>query len=218
MTETGGDDLPLAPDEVRTDRILTVHNVITVVRLAMLPVFLWLLFAQEDRAKAAALLAVLGVTDFLDGYIARHFHQESDLGKVLDPVADRLLFFVGVGGILIDGSVPTWFAMAVLVREALVAGATLALAALGARRIEVTWFGKAGTFFLMIAFPLFLAAESTLGWADQAETLAWIAGIPGLVLSWYSAALYVPLARRALDESRGDRGTPTSDAGVPSPS
>jgi cardiolipin synthase len=218
VTETGGDDLPLTPEEVRTDRILTIPNVITVVRLAMLPVFLWLLFAQEDRAKAAALLAVLGVTDFLDGYIARHFHQESDLGKVLDPVADRLLFFVGVGGILIDGSVPTWFAMAVLVREALVAGATLALAALGARRIEVTWFGKAGTFFLMIAFPLFLAAESTLGWADQAETLAWIAGIPGLVLSWYSAALYVPLARRALDESRGDRGTPTSDAGVPSPS
>ena len=218
MTETGGDDLPLAPGEVRTDRILTVPNVITVVRLAMLPVFLWLLFAQDDRAKAAALLAVLGVTDFLDGYIARHFHQESDLGKVLDPVADRLLFFVGVGGILIDGSVPIWFAMAVLVREALVAGATLALAALGARRIEVTWFGKAGTFFLMIAFPLFLAAESTLGWADQAGTLAWIAGIPGLVLSWYSAALYVPLARRALDESRDDRGTPTSDAGVPSPS
>ena len=82
----------------RTDRILTVPNVITVVRLALLPVFLWLLFAQEDRASAALLLAVLGATDFLDGYIARHFNQVSDLGKVLDPVADRLLFFVGVGG------------------------------------------------------------------------------------------------------------------------
>ena len=69
---------------------------------------------------------MLGITDFLDGYIARHFNQVSDLGKVLDPVADRLLFFVGVGGILIDGSVPAWFAVAVLVREALVAGATLA--------------------------------------------------------------------------------------------
>ena len=201
---------------MRTDRILTVPNVITVVRLAMLPVFLWLLFAQEDRAKAAGLLAVLGITDFLDGYIARHFNQVSDLGKVLDPVADRLLFFVGVGGILVDGSVPTWFAVAVLVREALVAGATLALAALGARRIEVTWFGKAGTFFLMIAFPLFLASESTVGWADLAETLAWIAGIPGLVLSWYSAALYVPMARQALDEGRDRPGTPTPGAGVPS--
>ena len=136
MTETAGDESPLAPDEVRTDRILTVPNVITVVRLAMLPVFLWLLFAQEDRAKAAGLLAVLGITDFLDGYIARHFNQVSDIGKILDPVADRLLFFVGAGAILVDGSVPTWFAVAVLVREALVAGATLALAALGASRVS----------------------------------------------------------------------------------
>jgi cardiolipin synthase len=205
-----------AGDEVRTDRILTVPNVITVVRLAMLPVFLWLLFGLEDRAKAAALLAVLGITDFLDGYIARRFHQVSDIGKILDPVADRLLLFVGVGGILIDGSVPTWFAVAVLVREALVAGATLALAALGARRIDVTWFGKAGTFCLMIAFPLFLTAESTVGWADTAETLAWLAGIPGLALSWYSAALYIPRARSALKDGRADHHRAAGDAGVPS--
>jgi cardiolipin synthase len=205
-----------AGDEVRTDRILTVPNVITVVRLAMLPVFLWLLFGLEDRAKAAGLLAVLGITDFLDGYIARHFNQVSDIGKVLDPVADRLLFFVGAGGILVDGSVPTWFGVAVLVREALVAGATLALAALGARRIEVTWFGKAGTFGLMIAFPLFLASESTVGWADLAETLAWVAGIPGLVLSWYAAALYIPMARQALEEGRTDREAAPPGTGVPS--
>jgi cardiolipin synthase (CMP-forming) len=207
-----------AGNQVRTDRILTVPNVITGVRLAMLPVFLWLLFGLEDRAKAAALLAVLGITDFLDGYIARRFHQVSDIGKVLDPVADRLLFFVGVGGILVDGSVPAWFAVAVLVREALVAGATLALAALGARRIDVTWFGKAGTFFLMIAFPLFLTAESSVGWADTAETLAWIAGIPGLVLSWYSAALYIPMARAALADRRADSSPAAGDAGVPSAS
>jgi cardiolipin synthase len=207
-----------AADEVRTDRIVTVPNVITFVRLAMLPVFLWLLFVQEDRAKAAALLAVLGITDFLDGYIARRFDQVSELGKVLDPVADRLLFFVGAGGILVDGSVPTWFGVAVLVREALVAGATIALAALGARRIDVTWFGKAGTFCLMIAFPLFLTAESTVGWADTAETLAWLAGIPGLVLSWYSAALYVPMARTALVEGRSDQRSAAGDAGVPSAS
>ncbi len=75
---------------------------------------------------------------------------------MLDPVADRLLFFVGAGAILIDGSVPTWFAVVVLVRETLVAVATLVLAAMGARRIDVTWYGKAGTFGLMFAFPLFL--------------------------------------------------------------
>jgi cardiolipin synthase len=216
VTETAGDDVPLTPGEVRTDRILTVPNVITVVRLCLLPVFLWLLFAKDDRANAAWLLAFLGTTDFLDGYIARHFHQVSDIGKVLDPVADRLLLFVGVGGILVDGSVPTWFAMAVLVREALVAGATLALATLGARRIDVTWFGKAGTFGLMIAFPLFLASESTLGWHDDAELFAWIAGIPGLVLGWIAAALYVPMARRALQEARAAGGTEAAGTGVPS--
>jgi cardiolipin synthase len=187
-------------NDQRTDRILTVPNVITVVRLCLLPVFLWLLFVQENRAAAAGLLAALGATDFLDGYVARHFNQVSDLGKVLDPVADRLLFFVGVGGILIDGAVPTWFGVAVLAREVLVAGATLTLAAMGARRIDVTWFGKAYTLLLMIAFPLFLASESTVSWHEAAGTLALLVGIPGLVLSWYSAALYVPLARRALRE------------------
>ncbi len=182
------------------DRVLTIPNVITVVRLCLLPVFVWLLFGKEDRATAAWLLAALGTTDFFDGYIARHFNQVSNVGKVLDPVADRLLFFVGVGGIVIDGSVPAWLAIAVLVREVLVAGATLSLAALGVRRIDVTWFGKAYTLLLMIAFPLFLASHSTLGWHEGARTAAWAFGLPGLVLCWYSAALYVPLARRALRE------------------
>jgi cardiolipin synthase len=191
-------------------RVLTLPNVITLVRLACLPVFLWLLFGAEDRAAAAWLLAALGVTDWVDGYLARHMHQESELGKVLDPVADRLLFFVGAGGILIDGSVPTWFAVIVLVRETLVGGATLLLAALGARRIDVTWFGKAGTFGLMMAFPLFLASHSDLSWADTAGVLAWLTGIPGLVLSLYAAVLYVPMARRALTEGRAERGAAPS--------
>jgi cardiolipin synthase len=183
-------------------QVLTLPNLITLARLACLPLFLWLLFGKEDRAAAAALLALLGITDWVDGYLARHLGQVSELGKVLDPVADRLLFLVGAGGILIDGSVPAWFAVIVLVRETLVGGATLVLAALGARRIDVTWFGKAGTFGLMIAFPLFLASNSDLSWADSAGVLAWIAGIPGLALSLYAAVLYVPIALRALSEGR----------------
>lgn len=190
-----------APDQDRgEDRILTVPNAITVVRLSLMPVFLWLLFGREDRATAAWLLAGLGITDFLDGWIARRFHQVSNLGKILDPVADRLLFILGVGGIVIDGSVPLWFAVAVLVREGLVGGATIALGLLGVRRIDVTWFGKAYTLLLMLAFPLFLASHSTLGWADGARTAAWAFGIPGLALCWWSAVLYVPIALRALQE------------------
>lgn len=191
------------------DRILTIPNVITVVRLSLLPVFLWLLFGREDRATAAWLLAGLGTTDFFDGYIARHFNQVSNIGKILDPVADRLLFFIGVGGIAVDGAVPSWFAIAVLVREALVAGATLTLAGMGVRRIDVTWFGKAYTLLLMIAFPLFLASHSTLGWHEGGRTAAWLFGVPGLVLAWYSAALYVPIARRALQERDQSTEVPT---------
>ena len=196
---------PIDPAEPSPSRVLTLPNVITLIRLACLPVFLWLLFGQENRAAAAWLLAGLGVTDWVDGYLARHLHQVSELGKILDPVADRLLFFVGAGGILIDGSVPVWFAVTVLVRETLVGGATILLGILGARRIDVTWYGKAGTFLLMMAFPLFLASHSTLWWHEFAGFAAWCTGLPGLALSLYAAALYVPLARTALAEGRADR-------------
>jgi cardiolipin synthase len=199
-------------EDPRLDRVLTIPNAISVVRLACLPVFLWLLFGRDDRAYAAWLLAALGVTDFLDGYIARHFDQVSNLGKILDPVADRLIFLVGGTAILIDGSVPAWFAITVLVREVLVSGATLVLAALGARRIDVTWFGKAGTFGLLMAFPLFLAHESALRWW---QGFAWLTGIPGLALGLYAAVLYVPLARRALADGRAERAE--ADAGRPGP-
>ena len=159
MTEVAGvqreaGDGPADPE----DRLLTVPNVITVVRLLCLPVFLWLLFGREDRVMAAIVLGALGATDWVDGYIARHWNQVSKAGKVLDPVADRLLFFVGGIGIIVDGSIPTWVAVAVLVREVAVSVATIALALAGAARIDVTWWGKAGTFCIMFALPLFVIA------------------------------------------------------------
>lgn len=207
--------LDLESTGAQEDRILTVPNLITVVRLACLPVFWWLLFTQEDRVGAAVLLGALGATDWIDGYIARRWHQISTLGKILDPTADRLLFFVGVGGILIDGSVPVWFAWAVLIREFVVGATTVVIAALGARRIDVTWFGKAGTFGLMFAFPLFLASHSTLSWADTAGWLAWITGIPGLIFSYIAWGLYVPIALRALREGRSSRPDSTTDRSQP---
>jgi len=188
--------------QVVSDRILTVPNVITVIRLLCLPVFLWLLLHDENRAAAAWLLGALGATDFVDGYVARHFHQTSALGKVLDPVADRLLLFVGIGAILYDGTVPIWFAVVVLVREVLVSVATIVLAALGAKRIDVTWYGKAGTFANMFAFPLFLGSHSTVSYSSACGFLAWIALVPGLLLSYYALFLYIPIARGALAEGR----------------
>ena len=204
-------------EPVDTSAILTVPNLITVVRLCCLPVFLYLLFGRDNRAAAGWLLAALGATDFVDGYVARHFNQVSDIGKVLDPVADRLLFFVGVTAIVIDGSCPTWLATMVLLREVLVAGATLGLAAAGARRIDVTWFGKAGTFALMFAFPFFLAAHSTMAWGKAfGDVLAWFFAVPGLILGYVAAALYVPLGLRALREGRAARAGSTT-ASAPDP-
>jgi cardiolipin synthase len=187
------------------DRILTIPNVITVVRLLCVPVFLWLLFDQHKRAEAAFLLGALGATDFADGYIARHFHQVSTLGKVLDPLADRVLLIVGAGAILIDGSVPPFIAWATLVREVLIAAAFLTLAALGARRIDVQWAGKAGTFGLMFAFPLFLMGnDQGFSLHETANFLGWCCAIPGLILAWYAAITYIPMARRAVREARVD--------------
>jgi cardiolipin synthase len=199
---------PLVDPEVQeveedTGRVLTIPNVISIVRLCCIPLFLWLLFGQEDRASAAYLLAVLGATDWVDGYIARHFHQVSTLGKILDPTADRLLLAVGVIAILVDGAVPVVVAVLTIVRESAVAVAALVFAAMGARRIDVTWFGKAGTFGMMVAYPLFLVSNDPgLGWADTAEVLAWVAAVPGLIFGYISAAGYVPLARRALAEGK----------------
>lgn len=203
-------ELDLGPrgllDEVVHDRILTIPNAITVMRLALLPVYLWLLLARDARVEAAALLAFVGATDFFDGYIARHFDQVSRLGKILDPTADRILFFVGIGGILAVDGAPRWFAIAVLTREIVVAAITVTITALGARPVDVTWFGKAGTFGLMCSFPLFLAGSGPDGW-EVFTVLGWLTGLPGLALSLYAAVRYVPLWRENLAEAMADRAT-----------
>ncbi|MEY2477171.1 MAG: hypothetical protein QOG87_2486 [Actinomycetota bacterium] len=190
------------------DRIVTIPNVISVVRLACVPLFLWLLFGQEDKLEAAWLLAALGATDWVDGYIARHFDQISNLGKVLDPTADRIMLAVGVIALMVDGAVPVWVGVLTLVREVLVSAAVLLLAAMGARRIDVQWVGKAGTFALMFAYPFFLLSHAGTSVDDAARAAAWFCAIPGLVLSYYAAATYVPLARQALAEGRAQREVP----------
>lgn len=199
------DDAIVLDEDVLDAGILTIPNLITLVRLGTLPVFVYLLFGLDDRWAAGWVLFLIGSTDWLDGYLARRLGQVSNVGKVLDPVADRLLFFVGVGSIVIDGSVPLWFAVAVLAREAAVAIGTLTLAALGATRIDVTWYGKAATFALMGAFPAFLVGASDHATADGFRVLAWVIGIPGLALAYWSALLYVPLGRKALAEGRQAR-------------
>ena len=130
------------PIERWRDNALTVPNLISILRLAAVPIFVWLLIVQERPLAAAILLGILGATDWVDGWVARKFNQVSELGKVLDPTADRIMFLVAVFTMMIDGSVPIWFGVLTLVREGIVAIAALILGALGARALNVTWVGK----------------------------------------------------------------------------
>ncbi len=196
---------PVVPDEPGLDRVLTVPNAVTVVRLLCIPLFLWLLFGADRQTAAAILLGVLGATDWVDGFLARRFHQVSTVGKVLDPAADRVLVATGVIAIMIHGAVPIWFGVATLAREVVVAGTVLVLAALGAKRIDVLWIGKAGTFALMFAYPAFLLSHGTASWQVPFHDFAWVTGGIGLVLAWAAAVAYLVPARKALAEGRAGR-------------
>ncbi|NNN02139.1 MAG: CDP-alcohol phosphatidyltransferase family protein [Acidimicrobiaceae bacterium] len=189
----------------------TWANLVTVARLALLPVFFWLLFATEHRAEAAWLLALLGATDWIDGFLARRLQQVSKIGKVIDPVADRLLVISGLLAVAGAAGVPWWFAVATLVRELLVSLLTLALAALGAARIDVLWWGKVSTFVLMTTYPLFLLTTNPhhgalAPWQQSIRDVTWAFGVAGLILSWIVLFAYVRPARRALRAGRQGRG------------
>lgn len=203
MAEHGGGE-QAAPGEV--DTLWTVPNLFTLARLLCLPLFLWLLFGLPSRQAAAWLLGALGATDWVDGYLARRLGQTSEFGKKFDPTVDRLLFMVGIVGILVNDSMPVWFGVAVLAREVLVGG-TIAVAtvAFGMARFDVTWWGKTATFLLMFAIPGFLMGHSTVPGAEAFTVAAWVLGIPGLALSYYTAITYVPMIRDAL---RAGRTTP----------
>jgi cardiolipin synthase len=188
-------------------RVLTAPNVITLVRLLCIPLFLWLLFGAHRQTLAAVLLAVLGTTDWIDGYVARRYHQVSTLGKILDPAADRILVGTAVIAVIIHGAVPLWFGVATLAREALVSVMVLLLAALGAARINVLWVGKAGTFGLMVAYPGFLLSYGTASWQGPIRVAAWVCGAVGLTLGGLAAAGYVGPARAALRDGRTARRT-----------
>jgi cardiolipin synthase (CMP-forming) len=182
--------------------VMTVPNLISIGRLLCVPLFLWLLLVREAPIAAAVLLGVLGATDWIDGWIARHFDQASEVGKVLDPTADRVLLVVAGVALLADGSLPLWVGLVVLAREAVISVAVLVLAAVGARRIDVQWAGKAGTLALMFALPGFLLADSVSVLRVPLLALTWVFTIGGLILSYYAALAYVPLARAALREGR----------------
>jgi cardiolipin synthase (CMP-forming) len=185
------------------DSIATIPNLVTLLRLLCLPIFLYLLFVDENRAAAAWTLGALGATDWVDGYLARRLGQVSEFGKKFDPTVDRLLFIVGLTAILVDGSMPVWFGLAVLVRELAVGGAVaVGTLAFGMERFDVTFWGKTATLLLMFAIPGFLLGASDFPGAGGFQIASWILGVPGLVLSYYTAMVYVPQIRDGIRAAR----------------
>lgn len=197
-----------APPPAIFDNLWTLPNLFTLARLLCLPLFLYLLFGQENRAGAAWLLAGLASTDWVDGWLARRLNQTSEFGKVFDPTVDRVLFIVSVTAIIIDGTIPVWFAIAVLLREVLVGGViAFSTLFLKMERFGVTWLGKLATFLLMGAVPSFLIGSTDVWEAPFFAVLAWAFGIPGLILSYWTGIAYIPMIRSGIERGRSRSST-----------
>jgi len=185
-----------------TSGMLSIPNAITLARLCLLPVFLYVLFGKDNRAGAAWLLGAISYTDWIDGWVARKLNQTSVFGSVFDPFVDRMLFIVATIGVMIDGGVPSWFCIAIMVREIAIGGAMLVGTMFGMQRFAVSYWGKWYTLLLMTSVPLLLLGSSASGLADGATILGWLLAVPGLALSYYTAVMYVPVIRANLRAGR----------------
>lgn len=182
-----------------SNRILTIPNVISFIRLATIPVFWWLLLEEDNVVAATVLFSVVATTDWVDGYLARRLGQVSALGKALDPIADRVMIASAVVAGLIVGIVPPVIGWTLIAREVYMALVTLILVSRGLGTLEVRWLGKVATF----------AVYSSIGWFYFAaipflevlvRPLAWIAGIGGLILYWVTAVQYTGDAWKRMSE------------------
>ena len=189
-----------------TNRVLTIPNLVSSIRLAGVPVFWWVLMVDDNIALAGGLVFVIGWTDWLDGYLARRLNQVSELGKALDPVADRAMIASAVIGGLILGVVPNVIGWGLLIREALMAVISLILLFRKAGRLEVRWLGKVATVSLYGAIPAFYLAEGDF-FGVVFSPIGWFFGVIGLVLYWYVAVQYFGDARGQLAavESHSER-------------
>lgn len=180
----------MTPADPVSDRIFTVPNLISMVRLLMVPVVL-VLILQRQYIPAVIVLVIAGVSDWLDGVIARRFNQMSQLGKVLDPIADRLFIAVTLTGMAIQGLVTWWVLAVIIAREAAVGITIPILARRGYPGYPVHFAGKAGTSALMYAFPLLLIASLDNIVGEIAAVVGWAAVFWGIFLYWYAGVLYL---------------------------
>ena len=188
------------------DRVLTIPNGISALRLAGVPLFLWLVLGPRSATAdywAVGVLMAAGISDWLDGKIARALNQQSRLGQMLDPAADRLYIVATLLALAIRSIIPWWLVGLLAARELLLAGV---LAVLGRHQygpLQVSFVGKAATLALMYAFPLLFLGSHATSYAEIARIAGWAFAIWGSALYWCAALLFVEQARRLV---RGDPG------------
>ena len=173
-------------------RVLTIPNVLSVIRLVLLPVFAYLLLERQSYGPALAILIFSGASDWADGKIARLVaNQSSRLGELLDPLVDRI-YMVAVPVVLaLAGVVPWWLVAVLLGRDVLLAATLPVLRGRGVTALPVTYIGKAATFALMSGFPLILLGQSDSGWSRAAGAVGWAFVIWGTGMYLWSAVLYL---------------------------
>lgn len=191
------------PDEVITDRIVTIPNLLSLLRLLGVPLFLWLVLGPQADGAALAVLIIAGITDYLDGRIARATGTSSRLGQLLDPLADRLYILATLIGLLLRDIVPPWLVIVLIARDVVLLALLPSLRRRGLIALPVHYLGKAATFNLLYAFPLLLLSTGT-GWVGQVSlVLGWAFVIWGTALYWWSGILYIEQARRLAADSSG---------------
>jgi cardiolipin synthase len=172
-------------------RILTAPNLISIARLAGVPLFLYLFLVAEQQVAALVVLAVGGTTDWLDGWLARRLGQVSRFGELLDPVADRLYILATLVAFVARELVPWPFAAALLAREAVLLVGLGLLRRTGYGPPPVHYAGKTATFILLAAFPVLLLAAAVPATAGWAEPVGWALAWWGLALYWFAGVLYL---------------------------
>ncbi len=190
-------------DEPVSDDLLTIPNLLSLARLALIPVFLGFLITGQD-VLALVVLVAGGVTDFLDGFLARRLHQVTRLGKLLDPVADRLTILSATIGLTYRGFLPLWLLLVVLARDVgmLCLGAVLARHKMAP--LPVTMVGKVATFVLLSALPLLVVAGAFPSTSGVLLPIGIVVAVLGAVLYWAAGAGYALAARRAIIARRND--------------
>jgi cardiolipin synthase (CMP-forming) len=197
---------PVAPGPTGTGRVLTIPNLLSLLRLAGVPLFLWLLLGPRADGWAIVVLMVGGFTDWLDGKLARLLDQYSALGALLDPAVDRLYILAALVALGARGIVPWWAVAALVGRDLVLAACLPVLRARGYTPFRVTYLGKSATFLLLYAFPLLLLGAGTSILAPVARPLGYAFAVWGTGLYLYSGLLYFTQFALALRRPRPAAG------------